>query len=319
MYGRAYRPIESPVEQSRRHQELLYAFMAAHRERFMGKLLGLRRRHFRSLLTPQHFVAVSSRGRICGKGRSRFPEVVKADQVARRILEYHEGLRNGFFSTSLADKDMDAFDAREFEAVTEFLLAGDCSQTPLEIAHRVIDDLDREAAAPAQGQREATGEDLDESEQEQAPKAYRCRGCDSGKLRVTHGPYGYYFKCTACDANTPIVELCEACSGKMKVRKSGDSFTLHCEACRTSRPFWQNPPADAEGDRAADRPAPEPPAKAKAEEEQQRQPGAGSPPACPRCGTEMVLRKARKGANAGKPFWGCPNFPKCRAIVAAGE
>lgn len=36
-------------------------------------------------------------------------------------------------------------------------------------------------------------------------------------------------------------------------------------------------------------------------------------PACPRCGTTMVLRTAKQGGN---PFWGCPTFPKCRGVIA---
>lgn len=40
------------------------------------------------------------------------------------------------------------------------------------------------------------------------------------------------------------------------------------------------------------------------------------PPPCPQCGATMVQRTAKSGANAGKPFWGCPNFPQCRGIVA---
>lgn len=35
---------------------------------------------------------------------------------------------------------------------------------------------------------------------------------------------------------------------------------------------------------------------------------------CPRCGKKMVLRTAKKGENAGKQFWGCSGFPKCRYI-----
>lgn len=35
---------------------------------------------------------------------------------------------------------------------------------------------------------------------------------------------------------------------------------------------------------------------------------------CPRCGSKMILRTASKGANAGKQFWGCERFPKCRYI-----
>jgi restriction system protein len=39
-------------------------------------------------------------------------------------------------------------------------------------------------------------------------------------------------------------------------------------------------------------------------------------PVCPRCGSEMVMRTARQGANAGQSFWGCPKFPECRGIRA---
>lgn len=37
-----------------------------------------------------------------------------------------------------------------------------------------------------------------------------------------------------------------------------------------------------------------------------------SEPRCPRCGSEMILRTAKKGAAAGSRFWGCAEFPKCR-------
>lgn len=36
--------------------------------------------------------------------------------------------------------------------------------------------------------------------------------------------------------------------------------------------------------------------------------------ACPVCGSHMVLRTARRGANAGNDFWGCSRFPGCRGI-----
>lgn len=36
---------------------------------------------------------------------------------------------------------------------------------------------------------------------------------------------------------------------------------------------------------------------------------------CPQCGTEMVLRTARRGANAGNQFWGCSNYPRCRQVL----
>ena len=34
--------------------------------------------------------------------------------------------------------------------------------------------------------------------------------------------------------------------------------------------------------------------------------------ACPRCGSNLVERTAKKGPNAGSTFLGCENYPKCR-------
>lgn len=44
-----------------------------------------------------------------------------------------------------------------------------------------------------------------------------------------------------------------------------------------------------------------------------------APPACPRCGSPMILRNATKGKNAGRSFWGCSTFPKCRGIINIDE
>lgn len=35
---------------------------------------------------------------------------------------------------------------------------------------------------------------------------------------------------------------------------------------------------------------------------------------CPKCGSDMVIRTAKKGAHIGSKFWGCTDYPKCRAI-----
>ena len=35
---------------------------------------------------------------------------------------------------------------------------------------------------------------------------------------------------------------------------------------------------------------------------------SGHTPACPRCGSTMLMRRSR----AGREFWGCPGFPDCR-------
>lgn len=42
-------------------------------------------------------------------------------------------------------------------------------------------------------------------------------------------------------------------------------------------------------------------------------------PPCPKCSEPMLRRKAKAGANAGKEFWGCSAFPKCRGVANYGE
>ena len=43
-------------------------------------------------------------------------------------------------------------------------------------------------------------------------------------------------------------------------------------------------------------------------------PDSSISPLCPTCASPMIKRVAKGGENAGKEFWGCSNFPKCRAI-----
>lgn len=38
-------------------------------------------------------------------------------------------------------------------------------------------------------------------------------------------------------------------------------------------------------------------------------------PRCPKCGSDMVLRTAKRGENQGGQFWGCSKYPKCRGVL----
>lgn len=40
---------------------------------------------------------------------------------------------------------------------------------------------------------------------------------------------------------------------------------------------------------------------------------------CPKCGGKLILKTAARGASAGKQFYGCSNFPKCRYILSNNE
>jgi four helix bundle protein len=38
-------------------------------------------------------------------------------------------------------------------------------------------------------------------------------------------------------------------------------------------------------------------------------------PHCPRYGKPMVLRTAKSGYNAGRPFWGCSGYAECKGVA----
>ena len=35
---------------------------------------------------------------------------------------------------------------------------------------------------------------------------------------------------------------------------------------------------------------------------------------CPKCGSKMILREAKRGANVGNKFWGCSKYPGCKGV-----
>ena len=41
-------------------------------------------------------------------------------------------------------------------------------------------------------------------------------------------------------------------------------------------------------------------------------------PACPKCGSVMVRRQGKTGTLAGKEFWGCQQYPRCRSVLPIG-
>ena len=45
------------------------------------------------------------------------------------------------------------------------------------------------------------------------------------------------------------------------------------------------------------------------------------PPKCPKCGVPMEIRRAGRGARAGKRFWGCPNYWRggCSFAIDIGD
>jgi hypothetical protein len=66
-----------------------------------------------------------------------------------------------------------------------------------------------------------------------------CKACGAGNGNILHGKFGYYLKCSACDANTTMRFNCQP-GHNARVRKDGNNFYRECAECGTSERFHQN-------------------------------------------------------------------------------
>lgn len=216
VYGRKYKNMESPIEQSRRHETILFDLLEARRSEFMGKMLGLQKT-FRKLIDVQHLVAVSVGAIIQGRGKKAVADHLRAmDQIPQMIKDRHKAVAASFMGGVLADmlnpghkKRLAAFSEKEFEACCQMLLDLDASQTPLEQVHAFIAKLPEEAA-----------------------------GLESGRDGQADGEVGTAPADTAAEtratpATTPAAPACPKCGAKMVLRTAtrGDRAGKQFHGC----------------------------------------------------------------------------------------
>lgn len=66
-----------------------------------------------------------------------------------------------------------------------------------------------------------------------------CKQCKSGQGSIEYGKYGYYFKCSQCQANTKIKFTCLP-QHDPRLRKAGKQFYRDCAECRSSDVYFTN-------------------------------------------------------------------------------
>jgi len=106
--------------------------------------------------------------------------------------------------------------------------------TPARFDYRAKFGLNRSTAAQI-----ADPSDVESSSQMTA-SSYACRHCQSDRLSVMYGKYGYYFKCAVCGGNTPIKVGCGKPGHKERIRKDGSKFFRECGRCGRSELIYTN-------------------------------------------------------------------------------
>lgn len=142
-------------------------------------------------------------------------------------------------------------------------------------------------------------------------------GADGGvDLVIAHGNDRYVVQCKQWRARQVGVSVVRELYGVMTAERAAGGFVV------TSGAFTEDARQFAEGREielvacdqllAMIREQHSHPAPAKS-----AKPAAATTPSCPQCNSPMVLRTARKGAQAGTSFWGCSKYPGCRGKRAA--
>lgn len=208
-YRRAYEGMASPLEQNERHIEVLKeAFSALN----MPTRVGMR-------LAPifHSYVLVSSNARIKRPEKLDTSKVIKVDMLSKAIDSQFD--KAGFFGVL----------GNVSRIISE--------ETLRDIAGQLIA-LHKPARHDYAGKFKVAGNQTDV---QATLVTHQCRNCGSETLSIQHGRYGYYFKCGACEGNTPIKIGCGHVGHKDRLRKQGLNFYRECAECGTSSLYYVNP------------------------------------------------------------------------------
>jgi len=239
--GRSERGFACPVQQARRQGELLRGFLQAERANLLGRSpIGTRtlvkllhktdQRGFRKM-PIQIFIAFADRSTVHRLDGWEPPEepfqtfVTKSDQITGAIINQYERHRKNSNPISNSDPHYGMWCMTELElkGVAKFLGA---SHT------------DRKGKQPA------TRTDTRTEPEPSLQQGSVCRSCGTGDLEARSGPYGYFWSCRACDANTPMGVQCTACgrNGKqdrsVRIHKQGPHYDRHCQTCGHVERVW---------------------------------------------------------------------------------
>lgn len=218
----------SPIQQAKRQAEFLRALLTKHKQTLRDTwVMGYLQGGFGGCPIDV-CAAISDRGIIKRNGTNP-PEVLKADLVCDRIRQEIDRHRraSGLLSRMDGDYGLWRLNPEELHRVRDFLLA---RHVPAPRPPRPAAVIEHRPAAPPRTP----------AVPEPVATPPVCKHCGSGALLGTHGKYGYYFKCSACQKNTPIDYACTACGQKGRIRKEGARFLRACAACSREEVIWVN-------------------------------------------------------------------------------
>jgi len=238
-YQGKWQGMSSPIKQVELQQKLLKELLFQHKADILGKIL-FKQQGFNGRCWD-NICAVSSNTII---ERDKMPlkiskQLVKAEFVCGKLNEIMK-IRNPILNTLNPLDSRPQFTKNELESIVSFLKAKNISQTPNSaennntVSTKTVNKIaSTENKITSSQTKNST---VSSPKQNQIKIILFCSKCNShDKLEYRSGRYGYFLKCHACNANTPLKRSCPSCKSKdTKASKKRGQYTLSCLSCQES-------------------------------------------------------------------------------------
>jgi hypothetical protein len=208
---------QSPVNQSKEHEDFLYNILNENLGKVIGKFFGIQK-HLSSY-EGHHYIAIGHSADITGDGYEQLQDIVlKYDHVIEKIKEHHKKNAKGYLHIDKCNDDFKTLSSRELDKMEKLILEYDNSEASILQAFNIKipqTEIDKTAIPPQ-------------------PK--RCNKCNAEM--IIDYVRNYYWKCLKCGNHLPIKEKCSNCHIPMKVTKSNNKYSLICKKCNKQLPYY---------------------------------------------------------------------------------
>lgn len=226
--GKGYQAIESPFEQNQRHIQALQSSVE-------DRNLGPKRLGFAIPISYRNVVLVSPTSNVLKPKASTFDlsTVIKADAFVS-VVDKVMGKKSIIEAPKLVGSDT----LRDFsEKLARLHRPGSIDYA----AKFGVSNTDTINVAMAAAIIVSPAAPVYSPPAYESKDALACRKCNSQKMEIMYGKFGYYFKCGECDGNTPIKIACGTIGHNERIRKDGKKFLRECSDCGSSSVYFINP------------------------------------------------------------------------------
>jgi len=227
LQGKHYQGMPSPIEQNKRHVDVL-------KKVFKHQIDMPEKGGFKLQPTFQSRVLINPEVRIIRPKKFDTSEVIHSDTFSTKYQQDMEEFPGFFKAVGTLLKDVGqeqvAYLCRKLISLHKPISYNYVAKFGIE---------DKKKAAKPYPKRAGKLQKVEQSTADYS--SHKCSKCNSDKIKIEPGKYGYYFKCADCGGNTSIKVDCGVKGHNARIRKKRNQFYLDCSECESSTLYFTNP------------------------------------------------------------------------------